>query len=450
MSKFHELSNGSSDTMQANPMFELLAESEEKTSFKRGDVITGTVAMNTSNEILIDVGGKFEGLLSPREYSQMSREERAMHLVGNPVEVYVVSPSDKSGNLLLSIKQVHLGQDWEDAKDRFDRGESFESSIDGHNKGGLIVYVGSVRGFVPISQIDRRHAIDRSLVDGSDNSPLSQLVGETLWMKVMEIDRDKNRLILSEQAAMRERRKLMKTQLLDDLSEGQVVEGKVTSLADFGAFVDIGGADGLVHLSEISWNRVDNPREVLKLGQKLEVKIISIDRERNRIGLSLKQLQPEPWETIDKHFMVGDIVEGTITRLVDFGAFARLEGDLIGLIHVSELSDDDLPPEQLVSVGLKLPLRIIRIDTDRKRIGLSLKRAHDDYDQLGAIDTSASDSENDASDDAAPAEDAEISASDLEEVAAEVGEGTELAEADTESAEVAAEDSPEPAAEDES
>jgi small subunit ribosomal protein S1 len=199
----------------------------------------------------------------------------------------------------------------------------------------------------------------------------------------MEIDRHKNRLILSEQAAMRERRKQLKKDLLGDLSEGQIISGRVTSLAEFGAFVDIGGADGLVHLSELTWNRVSHPSEVLELGQSVEVKVISIDRDRNRIGLSLKQLQPEPWSTVDDRYHVGEVIEVEITRLADFGAFARIESDIEGLIHVSELSDAELPPGEVVSPGQTIAVRIIRIDPDRKRIGLSLKRAGDDFDILG-------------------------------------------------------------------
>ncbi len=217
----------------------------------------------------------------------------------------------------------------------------FETAITGHNKGGLIVYVGQVRGFIPASQIDRRHAVDRSRVDGSTDSPLAAFVGESLWVKVIEIDRRKNRLILSEQAAMRERRKQSKADLLDSLDEGQIVDGMVTSLADFGAFVDIGGADGLVHLSELSWNRVNHPREVLELGDEVTVKVITVDRERKRIGLSSQAAAARALDRPRRHAIeVGEVVDGSITRLTDFGAFARLDDDVEGLIHVSELSDD--------------------------------------------------------------------------------------------------------------
>ena len=296
------------------------------------------------------------------------------------------------------------------------------------------------QNFIPASQVDRRHAIRREDVDGSPNSPLARFVGQPIHVKVIEIDRHKNRLILSELAAMRERRKRSKADLIDSLEEGQLIEGSVTSLADFGAFVDIGGADGLVHLSELSWNRVSHPSEVLELGQDVNVKVISIDRERKRIGLSIKQLQPEPWSTIDDRYTVGDLVQATITRITDFGAFARLEDDIEGLVHVSELSDEELPPTDVVQTGDELTLRVIRIDPDRRRIGLSLKRTDEAYDGLGDLQDVGDDEITDGADAADEADGTdEATASDL---------ATAADEADTlDIADDAAGDEPVPAAE---
>ncbi|MCB0217266.1 MAG: S1 RNA-binding domain-containing protein [Caldilineae bacterium] len=383
MSKLLEAGGMSAQALEDHPMFDLLSEVDGHREFKRGDIVSGTIALVGANELLIDVGGKFEGLLAPREFAQMSNEDRASRQVGDEVEVFIVNPNSTDGHLLVSLTQVRIGQDWDDAEALLESGESFEGKVASHNKGGLIVYIGQVRGFIPVSQLDRRHAIDRAKVDGSSDSPLARFVGEPLFLKVIELDRQKNRLILSEQAAMRERRKQLKSDLLSELAEGLVIKGRVTSLADFGAFVDIGGADGLVHLSELSWNRVSHPSEVLALGDPVEVKVISVDRERNRIGLSLKQLQPEPWSTIDDRYQVGEVIEAEITRLADFGAFAKLESDIEGLIHVSELSDEELAPGDVVSPGQRLTVRIIRIDPERKRIGLSLKRAGADFDALG-------------------------------------------------------------------
>jgi len=375
-----------SDSPDSHPMLDLLEQSEAQRSFQRGDVVMGMVAMVGEHEILIDVGAKQEGVLAPREFDSMTSSERRTLRVGDEVEVLVVNPHDREGNLVLSLSQARLGQDWDDGEKLFEEGEVFEATVSGHNKGGIILYVGKVRGFVPASQIDRRHGVDRSKIDGTAASPLAALVGQPMWVKIIEIDRRKNRLILSEQAAMRERRKQSKAELLDNLEEGQVLTGTVTSLADFGAFVDVGGADGLVHLSELSWNRVNHPREVLELGATVTVRVISIDRERRRIGLSLKQLQPEPWSDLAASYEIGSVVPGVVTRLTDYGAFARLDESIEGLIHVSELSEEGRPAAEVVSVGDELQVRVIRVDPDRKRIGLSLRRAGPEFDGMTAGD----------------------------------------------------------------
>lgn len=386
---------------------DLLEQSENQQTFQRGDVIAGTVAMVGDHEILIDVGAKCEGLLAPREFDQMTGSERRALKVGQDVEVLVVNPQDREGNLVLSLAQARLGQDWDEGEGLFESGEVFEAVVSGHNKGGVIVYVGQVRGFVPASQIDRRHGVDRSKVDGSATSPLAALVGQPIWVKIIEIDRRKNRLILSEQAAMRERRKQSKAELLDNLQEGQIVDGTVTSLAEFGAFVDVGGADGLVHLSELSWNRVSHPREVLELGESVTVKVISIDRERRRIGLSLKQLQSEPWSDLAARYELGSVVPGIITRLTEYGAFARLDENIEGLIHVSELSADETPPTDVVSPGDEVQLRVIRVDPERKRIGLSLRRAGSEFDGMDTDDVGDDETlDYDELEDEVPAEEA--------------------------------------------
>lgn len=428
------------DDHEVHPMFALLEAAEDVGVHRRGDVVGGQIVQVDSHEILIDVGGKKEGILAPREFGRMTKDEIAQINIGDDVECLVLNPNDREGNLVLSIKQARIGQDWDEAESLHEVGKVFETGVDGHNKGGLIVYIGQVRGFIPASQVDRRHAIRREDVDGSPNSPLARFVGQPIHVKVIEIDRHKNRLILSELAAMRERRKRSKADLIDSLEEGQLIEGSVTSLADFGAFVDIGGADGLVHLSELSWNRVSHPSEVLELGQDVNVKVISIDRERKRIGLSIKQLQPEPWSTIDDRYTVGDLVQATITRITDFGAFARLEDDIEGLVHVSELSDEELPPTDVVQTGDELTLRVIRIDPDRRRIGLSLKRTDEAYDGLGDLQDVGDDEITDGADAADEADGTdEATASDL---------ATAADEADTlDIADDAAGDEPVPAAE---
>jgi small subunit ribosomal protein S1 len=390
-----------------HPMLDLLEGSDSHKTFERGDIVTGVIAMIGDHEILIDVGAKSEGILASREFDQLSSDQRRGMAVGDSVEVIVINPQDRDGNLILSMTQAQLGQDWDECEKLHADGTVFEALVSGHNKGGLIVYVGQVRGFVPTSQIDRRHTIDRAKIDGSMDSPLAGLVGQQVWVKVIEIDRRRNRLILSEQAAMRERRKQSKADLLDTLAVGQIIEGKVTSLAEFGAFVDVGGADGLVHLSELAWHRVSHPREVLQLGQTVTVKVIGVDRDRKRIGLSLKQMQAEPPSDLGERFVLGHVVSGTITRLTDYGAFARLAEDVEGLIHVSELSDDGRPSSEVVAVGDTVELRIVRVDPERRRIGLSLRRAGPEFDDLSTIEDLADEAFEPRDDVPVPDEEAE-------------------------------------------
>jgi small subunit ribosomal protein S1 len=291
------------------------------------------------------------------------------------VLVYVVTPEDKNGNPILSLSRAQAERDWREAERVFDAGEIFEGTVAGFNKGGLIVRMGKVRGFVPSSQIvSLREKIRDRDVEG--DQPLAGLVGMKLQLKVIEIDRSRNRLILSERAAMREWRRQHKEKLLAELQEGDIRTGEVISICDFGAFVDLGGADGLIHLSELSWRRVSHPSEVLSTGDKVEVYVLNVDRERKRIGLSLKRLETDPWSTIEERYHVGQLVEGTITKLVKFGAFARIfQDDIEGLIHLSELSDERIAhPREAVQEEDVRTLRIIRIDSNRRRIGLSLKR----------------------------------------------------------------------------
>ena len=244
----------------------------------------------------------------------------------------------------------------------------------GHNKGGLLVNLEGVRGFVPSSQIS-------SLPPGEANkqAEMARMQNQTLPLKIIEINRNRNRLILSERQAMQEQREAMRTRLLGELSPSQIRRGRVSSICDFGAFVDIGGADGLIHLSELSWKRVSHPSDVLRVGEEIDVYVLSVDATERKIALSLKRTQPEPWSTITEHYHLGQIVRGTITQLTTFGAFARLEDGIEGLIHVSELAEGRVAhPKNVVSVGDTLDLKVIRIDPAKRRIGLSLRRVNED------------------------------------------------------------------------
>jgi small subunit ribosomal protein S1 len=302
--------------------------------------------------------------------------------VGDEIMTYVVSPEDGNGNIVLSLSRAQTEKDWHEAEELFKTQNVFEGQVAGFNKGGLIVKVGKVRGFVPASQLvtapgGKPEAEGGEAEESKADKQWQPLVGKKLQLKVIEMDRARNRLILSERAAMRDWRKVQKEKLLSELHVGMHLKGKVISLADFGAFVDLGGADGLVHLSEISWKRVTHPKEVLKVGQEVEVEVLNVDHDRKRIGLSLKRLEADPWSTIENRYKIGQLIEGTITKLAKFGAFARIKDDdeIEGLIHISELSDGRINhPKEVVKEGQVVTLRVIRIDADKRRLGLSLKR----------------------------------------------------------------------------
>jgi small subunit ribosomal protein S1 len=356
-------------------MENLLDQAYDFKRLKRGDVAEGIIVQVSPGEVLVDVGAKSEGIISNREVERLGPEFLAQLNVGDDVLVYVVTPEDRNGNIILSFSRAQLERDWRRAEKMFEAGEIFEGTVAGYNKGGLIVRLGKVRGFVPASQLTmrRKRSQDESL---SGEEKRAELVGQTLQLKIIELDRERNRLILSERAAMREWRRQQKAQLLTELREGDIRRGEVISLCDFGAFVDLGGADGLIHLSELSWRRVAHPNEVLKVGDEVEVYVLNVDRERRRIGLSFKRLQPDPWTQAVNKYTEGQLVEGTVTKLVKFGAFARLaDDDIEGLIHVSELNDQHVThPKEVVKEGDTLTLRVIRVDVQRRRIGLSLKQ----------------------------------------------------------------------------
>jgi small subunit ribosomal protein S1 len=262
---------------------------------------------------------------------------------------------------------------WQKIDTMLSNKETCHSKIIGYNKGGLIVPVEGLRGFVPASQISLSRRAGMS--GETPEARWSKMVGEDIDVCVIEVDRERRRLILSERAASTETRESLKERVIDELKEGEVRNGRVTSLAEFGAFVNINGADGLVHLSEISWDRINHPTEVLKVGQEVKVKVISIDRDKKRIGLSIRQLQDDPWTQRTTKYQVGQLVEAAITRLTKFGAFARLEKDLEGLIHISEISEKRIEhPKEVLKEGDTVTLRIIKIDPANHRIGLSLRR----------------------------------------------------------------------------
>lgn len=339
-------------------------------NLKYGDTVDGTIMRIDRDEILVDIGAKAEGIVPSREMQSLASEDRAALQIGDVLLVFVVQSEDKEGRAILSVDKARQEKSWRVLQQAYQNNEVITARVVNYNKGGLLVNLDGVRGFVPASQVS---GISRG-PDTQKQSDMARMVNSELSLKVIEINRNRNRLILSERQAVQESRELKKDELLAQLHEGDVRTGTVSSVCDFGAFVDIGGADGLVHLSEISWSRVKHPSEVLKVGDKVQVAILSIDNDRKRIALSIKRTQSEPWTRAGERYQLGQIVEGTITQLASFGAFARIEDGIEGLIHISEMGDERIQhPKEVVSEGDVVQARIIRIDPARKRMGLSLR-----------------------------------------------------------------------------
>jgi len=339
-----------------------------------GDIRQGEVIEHLKNAILIDIGAKSEGIIAGNELDGLDESDREKLAVGNEVYVYVVDPEDQDGNIILSYTKAAEEQDWQMVEQMEKQGENYEGKVIGHNKGGLLIQVGQLRGFMPISQLATSRNFNR---DRSTAEQLRAFVGKPITAKVIEVDRSRNRLILSERAAMKERRAEQREKLLTELKEGDIRVGRVVNLTDFGAFVDIGGIEGLVHISELSWKRVNNPRDVLQHGEEVEVYVLEVDQERQRVALSLKRLETDPWTIVDQLYEEGQLVEATITKLAQFGAFARISDDyeLEGLIHISELSEDRVNhPREVVRPGQPVAVRVIRVDPEQRQIGLSLKQ----------------------------------------------------------------------------
>jgi small subunit ribosomal protein S1 len=338
-----------------------------------GQIRKGTIASISPSQVLISIGAKSEGVVSSRDLEQLTDEERDALEVGKEVYVYVINPEDNNGNVILSLKRAQEQLSWDSAEKFLEDNEVIESKIVGFNKGGLIAAVEGLRGFVPSSQVS---AMRRAMSTGdTPEQRWQKMVGEPISVRVIEVDRERRRLILSEKAASNESRQSIKERVLEELNEGEVYTGRVTSIANFGAFININGADGLVHLSEISWDHIEHPKEVLEVGQEIDVKVINIYQEKKRIGLSIRVLQDDPWKERLEKYSVGELVEGVITRLTKFGAFARLEGDMEGLIHISELSENRIEhPKEVLKEGDVKSLRVIRIDPEQHRIGLSLRK----------------------------------------------------------------------------
>jgi small subunit ribosomal protein S1 len=340
---------------------------------KAGEIKTGMIASISPGQIMVSIGAKSEGIISGQEFELIPPDIFASMEVGQEIPVYIITPEDHNGNLLLSYIRALEAESWEKADVLMKDKDAFTGKVVGYNRGGLLVSFDKLRGFVPASQLSFSRRAE--ITGDNPEKRFGEMIGEEITLQIIEVDQERRRLIFSERAASHETRDTIRDKVIEKLEIGDVRKGRVTSLADFGAFVNINGADGLVHLSEISWDRIRHPGDELKVGQEVEVQVISIDEEKRHIGLSIRRLKDDPWQDQIKNLKVGQLVEAKITRLTKFGAFAMLSNGIEGLVHISELSEEHIGhPKEILHEGDQVTLRIIKIEPESHRIGLSLRR----------------------------------------------------------------------------
>ena len=335
---------------------------------ERGEIRNATILqIDPKGDIIVDLGTKQDGIVPAQDIDMLDPDYRGRLAVGETVPVYVMNPRDSDGNLIVSINQGLQQYDWDAAHALLESEEVVEVTVTGYNRGGVLVRWRRLEGFIPTS-----HLITVGAGGSDRRESLNSLNARVLGVKVIEVDQSRRRLIFSEREAQKEWRQQQKARLLSELMEGDVVKGVVTGLRDFGAFVNLGGADGLIHVSELAWHRVDHPRDVLRIGDEIEVYVLSLDRDSNRIALSRKRLLPDPWSDAMNRYHEGQQVEGTVTNVVDFGAFIALDDGLEGLLHLSEMGDGSLKePYSYVRKGDRLQLRISRLEPDKRRVGFT-------------------------------------------------------------------------------
>ena len=340
----------------------------------RGDTVEGTIVHIDSDNILVDIGFKSNAILSTKELPSSGYGSfNELHL-NDKVLVYIIQPETQDNPAFLSLKRAQAERQWLIAEEQYLKGELLIARVIDYDKGGLVVDVSGIRGYVPISQIINLKR-EEGVADGESQeveTKLQAMKDIELQLKIIEISRSHNRLILSEQLAIKEWRQRRREELLDELKPGEIRRGVVSHFANFGAFVDLGGSDGLVHISQLAWSRVNHPSEILHIGQEVEVQVLSVDKDKKKIALSIKRAEIDPWTTLEQRYTPGQVVTGTITKIAPFGAFARIEDGVEGLIHLSELLSGTNLEE-----GQQLQLRILRIDAERRRLGLSLRQAQE-------------------------------------------------------------------------
>lgn len=391
-------------------------------AFEDGDVVQGEVVRIDRDEVLVDIGYKSEGVIPLNELSirkNVNPEDEVA--LGETVDALVVTKEDADGRLVLSKKRAKFEKAWRKIEEASESGEPVEGTVIEVVKGGLIVDLG-IRGFLPASLVDIRRVQD-----------LDEFKSTTVRCKVIELNRSRNNVVLSRRAILEEERKEVRQQIIDNLERGSVVEGAISNIVDFGAFVDLDGIDGLIHISELSWSHVNHPSEVVSIGDVVQVKVLDIDHDRQRISLGLKQTQEDPWQKVIDTHHIGDVLEGTVTKIVSFGAFVEIYNGVEGLVHISELSEQHVEnPRQVLNEGDTVRVRILEIDTDRRRLSLSAKQVEGQNlipEAMGGDEEAEAEYEVPVEE--APEGDTEVAEAPVEEVPAE-GVAEEVAEAPVE------------------
>jgi small subunit ribosomal protein S1 len=352
------------------------AYEESLKAFEEGDIVDGYVVKVDRDEVLLDIGYKSEGVIPSRELSiKHDVDPNEVVALGDHIEALVMQKEDKDGRLILSKKRAQYERAWGTIEKKKENDEIVEGTVIEVVKGGLILDIG-LRGFLPASLVEMRRVRD-----------LHPYVGRTLEAKIIELDKNRNNVVLSRRAWLEETQSATRRAFLHTLRKGEIRKGVVSSIVNFGAFVDLGGVDGLVHVSELSWKHIDHPSEVVEVGQEVEVEVLDVDLERERVSLSLKATQEDPWRQFARSHQIGELIPGRVTKLVPFGAFVRVDDGIEGLVHISELAERHVDiPEQVVSVGEEITVKVIDIDLDRRRISLSLKQAAQDQQQMVAAE----------------------------------------------------------------
>ena len=412
-------------------MEQLLAEEEHVIrALAHGDIVDGTVVRVDPDEVLVDIGAKSEGVISNRELSARGEAPVVLN-PGDQVKVYVVQPENEDGNVVLSLRKARAEGIWQAVAQKESEGEILDAEVREQNKGGLIVNIMGLRGFLPSSQVARQFS-----------GNLMELVGTKIPVKILEVNRKRNRLIVSQRAAQDEDRARQREELFEKLQIGDVVSGKVSGLTSYGAFVNLGGADGLIHISELSWDRINNVSDMLNVGDEVRVKVIKLDPELSRISLSLRQMSDDPWDTIEDRFPAGKAVSGEVTKTKKYGAFLQIADGVEGLLHISELSWDHVErTEDVLKVGEVVEVMVLSADKVRRRISLSLRQLHgggptEGVEEGGTYEPPAyqiPDDEDDDEEEAAAAA-IDVAAVDVTDAAAAEAEGTDAADAEVDEA----------------